>query len=255
MKRFNLLTAALLTTCGSLAGADEFARWNDTGRTPSSPPSVLAANHYGTNLYADFPTYPAGFTSYRGLGFTGTCCEQKNDCAQKAWEGYCEAKDCCEPRPTLFDKLRACLHRPCCLPTVCEPTCCEPKGCEPSCCDPCCGFGANWWPIVPGCHEPLRCKLQRLHNHCCGFVHAFGARFHAECCEPCEGKGMPAPGEEPPTKDGEPAAPEHAPAAPEAAPELPTPAPETTTHAHPEAPVSPHDKSASRFELRRLPAF
>jgi hypothetical protein len=241
MKWLSLLTAALLATCGSLAGAEEFVRWNDNGQTPSSLPSILADKYYGASSCADFPAYPAGFTSYRGLGFTGTCCEQKSDCAQKSWEGYCESKDCCEP--TLFDRLRACLHRPCFLGKGCEPACCAP-----ACCDPCCGPGATWWPVAPSCHEPLRCKLQRLHDNCCGFVHAFGARFHAECCEPCEGKGkeMPAPVYEEPTKAEEPAA-------PEAAPELP--APEATTDFRYQVPANPQDKSASRFDLRRLPSF
>lgn len=47
-----------------------------------------------TGAYTDFPPYPAGYTSYRGLGFMGFCCEQYSCCSQYAWEGYCEGRGC-----------------------------------------------------------------------------------------------------------------------------------------------------------------
>jgi hypothetical protein len=41
--------------------------------------------------YEDFPAY-AGYGSYHGLGYQGSCCEHASAGAVKAWDGYCDGK-------------------------------------------------------------------------------------------------------------------------------------------------------------------
>ena len=51
--------------------------------------------------HMDFPAYPAGFSSYRGLGFQGSCCERTAPEAVTAWKGY-TPDQCCFPKWNLF---------------------------------------------------------------------------------------------------------------------------------------------------------
>jgi hypothetical protein len=52
-------------------------------------------------------TAGAAFTSYRGLGFMGSCCEIPNPCAANLWDGY--NPYVCD-HPSLFDHMRGMLH-------------------------------------------------------------------------------------------------------------------------------------------------
>ena len=89
MNWFRLLAAAAFVTLGLTAQADQPATsiTNQPG-VVSPPVSVL---RLGTGVDTDFPGYPPGFSSYQGLGFMGSCCEQICPAAQHAWDGYCPA--------------------------------------------------------------------------------------------------------------------------------------------------------------------
>ncbi len=138
-------------------------------------------------VYPDYPSYAS--YGYRGLGFTGSCCETAPTCAQKSWEGYCDPKGGCCEQPFLgglFAGLKAKLHGCCAAAACCEPvgTCCEPV------CDPCCGsVGAGWWPVAPGCG--LFGRLHARKAGCCGVI-------DSGCCTPAvtpmDSKGAPVKG-------------------------------------------------------------
>lgn len=56
------------------------------------------------SIVDDHAAPPAAYyTSYRGLGFMGTCCEVPNPCAVHLWDGY-DPRACYHP--TLLDHLR-----------------------------------------------------------------------------------------------------------------------------------------------------
>ena len=86
MKRTRLLAAAVLGVCGVVAQPDLLrhgaAAEPVAGRAESEPPVIEVA------AYPDFPPYPPGFSSYRGLGFMGTCCERLLPCEANAWANY-----------------------------------------------------------------------------------------------------------------------------------------------------------------------
>jgi Sulfatase-modifying factor enzyme 1 len=83
-------------------GADEVARPNLAAETQAGLPLQTTAG--GQTMYADYPVeaYPAGFSSYRGMGFMGSFCEQNAPAATYLWRDYCETKD---HHAKLFDGL------------------------------------------------------------------------------------------------------------------------------------------------------
>lgn len=136
----------------------------------------------GSRAYADFPFYPAGFSSYQGLGYQGSCCERVSPEAVQAWEGY-GAEEGPAPRWNLF---RGCGRG---LGLCARTRSC----CAPSACDPCGGCGANFWPTSP-CGPTLFGRLHSLHAGCCGFLSGlFGRRCGGRCggCGGCDDGGVP----------------------------------------------------------------
>ncbi len=105
MKWFSLLAAAAFLAWGSTAHADPFARPTAAQPDASYPPGYAVP--VATSADIDFPNYPPGFSSYRGLGFLGSCCQPCSPIAQRVWDGYCEGNECCEPAPRhSFFKLQ-----------------------------------------------------------------------------------------------------------------------------------------------------
>ncbi len=280
MKSFNALTPILLVAIGfgATVRADDPAPVDDIPQVEaeqygSVDGAYLPPVAYGA--YADFPPYQRGFTSYRGLGFMGSCCEQTSCCAQHAWDGYCEAKG--SGRKNLFhgwaDKLHGCRPKSVCCPsakccdTGCgqkgcpEPTCCDTKpwhglfgklGCglhQADCCDPCGDPCCDEVGGKCGVVSPRRqCKLNCLRGHWGGLWHGTPTDMYGECCEPVQGKGMWAPAD----VQSPQAAPVPAPE-PTAEPIEELPEPTVTTDYVPEFPdFSTQDRSATRHELRRL---
>lgn len=219
MKGFRLFAAAVLVVSGATAQADPFVRTSAADPESAPSPSDLVLVH--AVAYQDYPPYPPGFSSYRGLGFMGFCCEPVSPCALNAWAGYCDEKACCELEhgPSLWEELHG-WHRP-------AWTCCPQSG------EPCAG---------DGCHVPPsdgHGKLLRLRGPRACILGGCRAG-----CEPC-GKGS-----EPATAE--------TPAAVETLPEPPAPepsTPETTSGVILNLPDPPAPgRSASRADLRRLPS-
>ena len=182
MKSFSLLTAILFVIFGSAAWADDPAPADDVEPAPveqlGSPegeyvPAVMVG------AYTDFPGYYPGYSSYRGLGYMGSCCEQNSCCAQYAWEGYCEQRGCGHYSPFhgWADRLRCHLTRPVCCDKGCsQKGCCEEPRCQKGCCE-------------DSCSQKAGCGTKRFHD-LCGKLH-FGWNRPAcpsksDCCpEPC----------------------------------------------------------------------
>jgi hypothetical protein len=208
MKWFSLLTVAAFVAGGLTAHADQWARIPASPDRPSSGPGfVLPAE---TGVDSDFPGYPPGFTSYRGLGFMGSCCQPCSPCAERAWEGYCEGLECGEPAPSpgFFAKLHGWM----CPSAWARPPAWAwgPKGC-----DSCAEVIQKPSPKAHVCHEPLSVKLQRLRAQCAGM---FGGRCSKSACEPwVEGGEMFAPESAAPMPES--AEPIPPPTAPEAPPQ------------------------------------
>ena len=250
MRSFCLCSALLLVTSASTLAADQPASADNAEPAPVvvQDQYVPAAGVYGT--YTDFPSYPAGYSSYHGLGFMGTCCEQLSCCAQGVWDGYCAEK--CAGHHYFHgwaSRLHCGCHQGCCGESKCGVVDSCDQGCEQkSCCEPACGksCGASF-----PCHGPLCGKLHGLRLHgCCG---RFGRLSYGERCAPLDGQAVPVYGEPQPAEAEQP---EAAPPAPEpkpqAAPEPPT---DVTTDFVPTFPDrTENDRSARRSELRRLPA-
>ena len=216
MKRICLIAATTVLALGAVAGADQFGRIRafpavqEQAPNPflGAPVSPAPASTMGAaGVFTDFPPYPMGFTSYRGLGYQGYCCEQNPQCAQKAWEGYCEQKGCGGSHKRF---ARGWGHWRRCQAGCgkCD-KCGKSRGfgfggadwlglfhakpewcCYPDCCNSWCGGpGANWWPVAPSCRKAGGCKLRRFYDRCCGIVN--GA-FCDDCAEPSDGKAAPA---------------------------------------------------------------
>lgn len=144
MKSFKLLAAILFLTLGSTVWADDPAPADETIPAPAEEPVTLEGE-YAPNVtggaYTDFPGYYPGYSSYRGIGFMGSCCEQNSCCAQHVWDGYCEQRGCgCHsPWHAWKEKLRCHLARPVCCDTgcsqkvCCEEPCVQKGGCEDTC--------------------------------------------------------------------------------------------------------------------------
>jgi hypothetical protein len=229
MKWFSLLAAAAFLAWGPTAHADPVARPTAAQPDASYPPGYAVP--VATSADIDFPDYPPGFSSYRGLGFMGRCCEPCSPVAQRAWDGYCEGNECCEPAPchSFFEKLHCRMYRP------------EWAGASKGG-DPCGGPGANCRPLAPSCHEPLCFKLQRLRAQWAGMIGGCGKAYYDPGVE--DGKALePTKGQT--QKFSEPI-PE--PAVPEA------PAPRATGEIRPDLPSPPTmDRSARRLPPWQLP--
>ncbi len=250
MKWFHLLPVAAVLTLAASALADEVTRPKLAAETQSGLPLQTTASVQ--MWYADYPAeaYPAGFSSYRGTGFMGSCCEQKAPAAC-LWTDYCQTKD---HHAKLFDGLGHGWKQGGCKPS-CVPIA---SGCGSGCCGP----NANYWPKSP-CLPPLGERLRCLKANVCGLFPSLHAPSAAPNCNACAGGGRATPT---PAADPAPAASDAlAPPAPTAetdpAPVPPSPpVADPTTHTPPttrNAPLdasltiprpSSQDKSASRME-------
>ena len=86
MKKTRLLAAAVLMMSGIVAQPERLIRCvaaEPVGDAMAGELPVLEAC-----AYPDFPPYPPGFSSYRGLGFMGICCERLLPCELTAWANY-----------------------------------------------------------------------------------------------------------------------------------------------------------------------
>lgn len=86
MKRFCAFAAALWVVFSVSAAADPLVPLSDgpvAAGTEARDTSVWTAN-----AYPDFPPYAPGFSSYRGVGFAGSCCERISPDALSVWTGY-----------------------------------------------------------------------------------------------------------------------------------------------------------------------
>jgi hypothetical protein len=228
MKGFRLFVAAALVFSGFSAQADPLVRLSFA--EPLADPADSEMPAVGAYAYPDFPPYPPGFSSYRGMGFMGTCCEQISPCALHAWAGYCDEKTCCEPTlgAQLWGQIHGRLPRPMAA-----------GGSHP--CKACAvGPGVKGWPVQPSCVVPLGVKFPRLRAQGCGL---FGGGRAGVVCESPSGK-VSEPTEAETDSD------ELVPAPP--VPE--DPEPQTTSVIVPSLPhPASMDRSAYRADLRRLP--
>lgn len=93
MKWFILIpAAALLLTLATAARGGEPSVPEPVA--PAQPGESLRMPAAGLIAYPDYPAeaYPPGFSSYRGTGFVGFCCEQNCPDVEALWQGYCETK-------------------------------------------------------------------------------------------------------------------------------------------------------------------
>lgn len=293
MKWFSLLSAASMLAMGTVSSADEWARSGNSVPARSGFYYSVASPTVGDARFVDYPTaaYPAGFSSYRGVGFMGACCDSKPGSGEAAWSNYCQTKD--SPAKLCDGKFRGWLRGACCQPQSCFTGCgasCEPAGCF--------GPGANYWPMSP-CAPPLGYRLRSLG----GFFSSGCSSCSRPGCSGCTPAAVPQPAPAPqvnqpapeqaapiqpppddstpapaapglPDPPATPAAPANPappalndpPAAPPAAPASPAPNQAARGYGpmlgQPAAPVrsivrpSPSDKSArrpDREDLRRLP--
>lgn len=101
VKWFSLLVApALLAVCKPLEARDPRRVATVEPLIESSPSDIPRAT---APAYQDFPPYSPGFSSYRGLGFMGVCCECMSPDAESAWNGYHPHE---HPGGTVFGHLR-----------------------------------------------------------------------------------------------------------------------------------------------------
>jgi hypothetical protein len=97
MKCFTFFSVLVFATFGSVLRADDPTPADNAGMTPAEQPVTVEGQYMPamvTGAYTDFPPYPPGYTSYRGLGFMGFCCEQYSCCSQYVWDGYCAGRGC-----------------------------------------------------------------------------------------------------------------------------------------------------------------
>lgn len=181
MKWFHLLpVAAVLTLTASLL-ADEVARPKRLAEIQAGLPLPTAVR--GPTMYADYPAeaYPAGFSSYRGTGFMGSCCEQNTPDVACLWNDYCGPKD--HHVKQFVGHGNPWKH-----------TCCQP-GCAPGvvgCGSGCCGPGANFWPMTP-CSPPLGERLRCLKANVCGLFPSPHALSCTPNCRGCEAGSRTSP--------------------------------------------------------------
>ncbi|NLF70712.1 MAG: hypothetical protein GX575_16900 [Candidatus Anammoximicrobium sp.] len=210
MNWFSLLAAAAFLTLALTARADQFARSAVAQPGESDFPGEILP--VGGSLDTDFPDYPPGFSSYRGLGFMGSCCQPCSPRAQRAWAGYCEGEDGCEPAPVVgfLPSLPCWLQRPqwCGAPCDCK-TCDAPE--------------AKAGPVAPSYHEPLWMKWQRWRAQWSGMFGGVRAGWHCDSCVE-EGKTLE------PAKDQTDESAEPAPEPPVPEPPAPHPAGENRPH-------------------------
>jgi hypothetical protein len=252
MKWFSLLSVVAILTLAPAAHADDFAR---TGMAAHAQTGLY--DPLSTRSYADFPVYPAGFTSYRGVGFMGYCCEPNPPRTAGLWAGYCD-QPCCPPKACGFRLPK--LFAGCCPPAPCQDNCCG---------SPCGGLGAIGWRIdscgpslgccLSGLKEKGGCFMRSLKSACgYGGCNECGSTTPTSSCNTC-GNGAAAPAAVPhaaptPAPQADPAPAPPTPPAPEpvAPGTLQTPA-AANPGAAPAPRVSPTDKAAWRQNLRNLP--
>ena len=188
MKPFNALTAIVVVAIGSTVWADDPAPVENVPQSEAQ--QYVEADQFDTvdgvyyppvpsGAYSDFPGYYPGYTSYRGMGFMGSCCEQPSCCAQNAWDGYCQPE--AYGRQSLFhgwkDKLHSCLPKLHC-PTICWPSV---KACDAGCGQKGCDSGCG----QKDCLESTSCGVKP----CLGLHHLGWKRpacgVKGDCCDPC----------------------------------------------------------------------
>jgi hypothetical protein len=136
---------------------------------PDTPSELeIEGSPMGTGTYSDFPAYPPGYSSYKGLGYQGSGCHNINHHAIGIWSGYCGHGGCHHGfggcHHGLFRKHLWGHH-----------------GCG--------HFGHHGCHVTKGCHVPkcghlLKCfhLLKGCHGHCghhgCGLFHWLHCRHH-----------------------------------------------------------------------------
>jgi hypothetical protein len=102
MRWINLLSVAMFLTLSVSAFADEGTRIYRPATIQAGPLLQLAAGV--PTHYEDYPAeaYPLGFSSYRGTGFMGSCCEGNAPDVACLWKDYCQTKN---HHAKLFDGL------------------------------------------------------------------------------------------------------------------------------------------------------
>jgi len=274
MKRFNLLATAAILALGTVASADEFGRFRATSAAQGqvtnpfvdTPAPSYQQHAIGAGVFTDFPPYPAGYTSYRGVGYQGYCCEQNPPCTEHLWAGYCAEKGHCGS----IGMGKSCVGagKPChrgllnsgsgdlLRPFRCRPEwCCYPYGCSPGCGGP----GASWWPVAGKCHKTLGCKLRAMGDSCGTWVDDF---MYGDTSVDAHSHAAPGPGPAPtpappqPTESTESTTPTSSYPGPQLPPAPRQSAPPQSIELPDELPpLFPEDKSAWRQDFRRLPAI
>lgn len=213
MKSFSTLTAILFLAFGSAALADDPTPANDADLAPVEEPVTLEGEYVPSVMggaYTDFPNYYPGYTSYRGLGFMGSCCEQNSCCAQHVWDGYCEQKGCGHHSPFhgWANKFRCHLAKPVCSDKGCsqkgyyEDTCSQKGCCEDTCSQKgghvakhfhglCSKLHGVWnrpaYASKTDCCPEPRCEVKPWH----GWLGKLHCGLHQSkcgvdpCCDPC----------------------------------------------------------------------
>jgi len=105
MKRLLLLPATLVLLFAGFANAEDgssrrgFRVFEATRLQPEveetyEPAESAEPAAPAPLMYEDFPGYYPGYSSYRGLGFQGYCCEAQSPCTSRLWAGFCAARHC-----------------------------------------------------------------------------------------------------------------------------------------------------------------
>jgi len=283
MKWYSLLTATVILALGIAASADEFGRYRATSAAQGhvanpflgTPGPSYQQHAIGAGVFADFPPYPAGYTSYRGVGYQGYCCEQKSPCTENLWAGYCAGNGHCGSGGFGkgcggfgkgcggFGKGCGGGVKPCHRGLLnsgsgdrlgffrCRPEwCCYPYSCRSGCAGP----GANWWPVAQSC-KTLGGRLRSMGDSCGTWVDDV---MYGGTSVEAPGQAVPGPVPDPaPGLAPTPAAPQPTesttPTSSYPGPRLP-PAPQSIDMPDELPPLFPEDKSAWRQDFRRLPA-
>jgi hypothetical protein len=102
MKRFHLIPAAFALLFAVSAVAEDglprrSLRVFEAARLQPEAEETYEPSEYAAPapmVYDDFPGYYPGYSSYRGLGFQGYCCEGQSPCTSHLWAGFCAAQRC-----------------------------------------------------------------------------------------------------------------------------------------------------------------